>query len=93
MIDDALLAVTVPALPPKATTLGDTRLVPSMVTTVPPEVGPSDGLTEVIVGARHRVRERRILCAGAACGCHAHVHRARARRRSDAETGRTEHVD
>ena len=51
VIDDALLAVTVPALPPKATTLGDARLVPSMVTTVPPEVGPSDGLTEVIVGA------------------------------------------
>ena len=51
VIDVALLAVTVPALPPKATTLGDARLVPSMVTTVPPEVGPSDGLTEVIVGA------------------------------------------
>ncbi len=51
VIDDALLAVTVPALPPKATTLGDAKLVPSMVTTVPPEVDPSDGLTEVIVGA------------------------------------------
>ena len=51
VIDVALFAVTVPALPPKATTLGDARLVPSMVTTVPPEVGPSDGLTEVIVGA------------------------------------------
>ena len=45
VIDDALLAVTVPALPPKVTKLGDARLVPAMVTMVPPEVVPSDGLT------------------------------------------------
>ena len=52
VIDDALLAVTVPALPPKVTELGDARLVPSMVTTVPPAVDPCDGVTEVIVGVR-----------------------------------------
>jgi len=54
VIDDALLAVTVPSLPPKVTALGDARLVPSMVTTVPPRVDPSDGITEV--GVDHRSR-------------------------------------
>jgi len=36
---------------PKVTELAEARLVPSMVTLVPPAVGPEVGSTEVIVGA------------------------------------------
>ena len=41
----------VAALDPKSTALAPPRLVPVMVTLVPPPVGPLVGLIEVTVGA------------------------------------------
>jgi len=50
-IEVAVSVVTVAALEPKSTALVDARLVPVMVTEVPPAVVPEVGLIEVIVGA------------------------------------------
>ena len=47
----AVLAVIVPATPPKATPVALDRFVPVTVTLVPPAVGPAAGDTEVMVGA------------------------------------------
>ena len=48
----ALLTVNaVAAVPPKLTALAPVRLVPVIVTMVPPAVGPEDGLIVVTVGA------------------------------------------
>ena len=43
MIDVAVSAVTVPAVDPKSTAVAPVRLVPVMVTLVPPATGPSSG--------------------------------------------------
>jgi hypothetical protein len=47
----AVSLVTVAALPPKVTEVAPPRLVPVMVTEVPPAVVPEVGAIEVIVGA------------------------------------------
>ena len=49
--DVALTLDTVPALVPKVTPVVPVRLVPVIVTVVPPAVGPPTGDTVVIVGA------------------------------------------
>jgi hypothetical protein len=41
----------VAAVPPKVTVTPDTRLVPVILTDVPPPLGPEDGEIEVTVGA------------------------------------------
>jgi hypothetical protein len=46
-----VLAVIVAAAPPNVTELAPLRLVPSIVTVVPPAVGPVVGLKLVSVGA------------------------------------------
>ncbi len=51
VIEVALSAVMVPAEAPKLTVVAPLRLVPVMVTLVPPAVGPDDGLTPETVGA------------------------------------------
>ena len=51
VIEVAESAVIVAALDPKSTALAPPRLVPVMVTLVPPPVGPLVGLIEVTVGA------------------------------------------
>ena len=52
MTEVALLTITpVAALAPKSTAVAPVRLVPVMVTEVPPAVGPEVGLTPVTVGA------------------------------------------
>lgn len=45
------LVSDVPAVPPKATPLVFDKLVPVIVTVVPPDVGPVIGVNDVIVGA------------------------------------------
>ena len=40
-----------PAVEPKSTALSPDKLVPVIVTVVPPPVGPEDGVTDVMVGA------------------------------------------
>ena len=53
LIDVALLTITpVAALAPKSTAVAPLRLVPVMVTDVPPASGPLFGLTAVTVGPR-----------------------------------------
>jgi len=52
-IEPAVSEVTVRGCP-EVTELAEDRLVPSMVTLVPPAVGPEPGLTEVMVGAKRR---------------------------------------
>ena len=47
----AVSAVTVAVLPPNLTVVAPLRLVPVIVTKVPPVAGPVDGLTPVTVGA------------------------------------------
>lgn len=48
----ALTTVTaVAAVPPMVTPVAPVKLVPVMLTLVPPEVGPVEGLTELTVGA------------------------------------------
>jgi len=48
--EDALTLVSeVPATPPKVTNVVLVRLVPEIVTKVPPAVGPADGATKVMV--------------------------------------------
>ena len=52
VIEVAELTTTdVPALAPKFTVDPARKLVPVMVTEVPPAVGPADGLMDVTVGA------------------------------------------
>ena len=52
MIDVLLTAVTpVAAVPPRLTVAPETKLVPVMVTAVPPAIGPLAGATEATVGA------------------------------------------
>lgn len=56
VIDVALeLTIVVPAVPPKVTAEVPVRLVPVIVTVVPPAIGPLDGDTDVIVGASTKV--------------------------------------
>jgi len=50
-IDVALLETIVAELPPNVTAEGLARLVPVMITVVPPLVGPEVGLILEIVGA------------------------------------------
>ena len=52
------LAVIVPAVVPKSTAVAPVRLVPVMVTEVPPAVVPEVGVIEVTVGAEVTVVER-----------------------------------
>jgi hypothetical protein len=47
----AVLELTVAAVPPNVTVVGVARLVPVIMTVVPPESGPEVGLILVIVGA------------------------------------------
>ena len=54
VIEVAESAVIVAALDPKSTALAPPRLVPVMVTLVPPPVGPLVGLIEVTVGPARR---------------------------------------
>jgi hypothetical protein len=49
-IEVAVLAPSVAAVPPMVTLVTPERLVPVMVTEVPPPVGPLDGVTLPIVG-------------------------------------------
>ena len=52
MIEDALTTVKLVAeTPPNLTSVAPVKLVPVMVTLVPPAVGPEFGLTLVTVGA------------------------------------------
>lgn len=56
VIDVALeLTIDVPAAPPKVTEVVPVRLVPEIVTVVPPATGPNTGDNEVIVGASTNV--------------------------------------
>jgi len=48
----------VAAVPPKATVAPETKLVPVMVTLVPPVVGPEVGEIEETVGAAMDISER-----------------------------------
>ena len=50
VIEPAVSAVMVAALVPKSTAVAPERLVPVMVTEVPPPAGPVVGLMEVTVG-------------------------------------------
>jgi hypothetical protein len=49
-IDVALLELTVAEVPPNVTVEGLARLVPVMITIMPPVVGPEVGLVLVIIG-------------------------------------------
>ncbi len=51
VIEVALSVVTDAVPAPNLTVVAPLRLVPVMVTLVPPAVGPDDGLTPVTVGA------------------------------------------
>jgi hypothetical protein len=51
MVVEFTTTTLVPAVPPKLTVAGETKLVPVSVTAVPPPVGPLLGLTLVTVGA------------------------------------------
>ncbi len=50
VIDVAVSSVTVALVAPNFTLVSPERLTPSMVTVVPPAVGPLDGVTEVTAG-------------------------------------------
>lgn len=50
VIDSGELTVKVPAAPPKDTLVASLRLVPPMVTSVPPVLIPDEGVTEVTAG-------------------------------------------
>lgn len=57
VIDVALeLTIEVPAVPPNVTEVVPVKLVPEIVTVVPPEIGPNIGDNEVIVGASTKVK-------------------------------------
>lgn len=57
VIDVALeFNIVVPASPPKVTVEVPVKLVPVIVTVVPPAIGPLDGETDVIVGASTNVK-------------------------------------
>ena len=52
VIDVALeLTIDVPAVPPNVTLVVAVKLVPVIVTVVPPAIGPLDGAISLIVGA------------------------------------------
>ena len=51
VMDEAVLFVIVPAVPPKVTLVADERVVPPIVTVVEPEAGPALGATLVTAGA------------------------------------------
>ncbi len=51
VIEVAVSALTIAGFDPKSTALAAARLVPEMVTTVPPDAGPVTGLTPVTAGA------------------------------------------
>jgi hypothetical protein len=54
VIWDGLLTVKEPAaLPPKLTALTTKKLLPLMITLVPPDIGPVFGLTLVTVGGEN----------------------------------------
>ena len=46
-----VLTIDVPAVPPNVTEDVPVKLVPVIVTVVPPAIGPDDGVIDVIVGA------------------------------------------
>ena len=51
MLLELLTVKVVAAVPANFTAVAPVRLVPVMVTEVPPAAGPEDGLTDVTVGA------------------------------------------
>jgi hypothetical protein len=64
VIDVALVTVNVlAAVPPKLTAVAPVKLVPAIVTEVPPAAGPEDGLTRVTVGGVTYVYRSLVLVA------------------------------
>lgn len=61
-IDVALLETMVAEVPPNVTAEGLARLVPVIITVVPPLVGPEVGLILVIVGADILMQKNIGLC-------------------------------
>jgi hypothetical protein len=56
-IDVGVLELIVAAVPPKVTVVGVARLLPVIITVVPPVLGPEVGLIREIVGADIVVQE------------------------------------
>ncbi len=50
VIEVEVSAVTVPGVVPKSTAVSPPRLEPVIMTDVPPDVGPDEGLIELTIG-------------------------------------------